>query len=259
MTRIAHLADLHFGSVPEGLAEALAADLAAISPTLIVIAGDLTLNASTEEFAAAKAWLDGLAPPRLVVPGNHDLRSWNLWDRFLAPYRRFDRALGVHRHEMLDLHDCVVFALDTTARWQPRLAWQEGRVRRRDAVELDRGLREAPSDKVKIIVAHHPFAPVEGMPRARPVRRALNALDIFARREVALILSGHTHQSYVVPVAHGARRLFAVGAPTALSKRRRGEENGYWIIDIEGRRVTLTLRLRNETAFTDRTRQAIDL
>ncbi len=193
------------------------------------------------------------------MPGNHDLQRWNVRDRFLRPYDRFDAAAGPHRRAELDLGDCTILALDTTARWQPHFRWQEGRVRRRDALALDLRLRAADPRKLKVVVAHHPFAPVAGMPRARPVRWALNALDIFAKRGVALVLSGHTHQSYVVPVAHGRGRVLAVGAPTALSNRRRGEENGYWVIDVDGRRVELTLRLREGATFMDKARHAFEI
>jgi hypothetical protein len=34
-----------------------------------------------------------------------------------------------------------------------------------------------------------------------------------------------------------------------LSSRRRGEENGYWLIDLSEGRITLTRRLRERAAF----------
>ena len=94
MTRVALLADLHFGSVPPQLAEQLAHDLGRLQPDVIIVAGDLTMRSTSTEFADAKRWLDALAPPRLVLPGNHDLPVWNVFERFTTPFARYSRASG---------------------------------------------------------------------------------------------------------------------------------------------------------------------
>jgi 3',5'-cyclic AMP phosphodiesterase CpdA len=249
MSRIAHLADLHFGSVPAGLAEALCHELTAAELDGLVIAGDLTLTASREEFAAAKRWLDSIQVPSLIVPGNHDLPRWNVYERFTRPTLRYDVAVSASRPARLDLPDCVILGLNTTSPWQPHMRWEDGRVRRRDALALDSALRDVPPGTLKIVAAHHPFSAVPAMPRARPVRRALRTLEVLTGRGVALLLSGHTHQSFVRPLRNLNGELIAVGAPTALSSRRRGEENGYWLIETTDKDLVFTLRLRQGESF----------
>ncbi len=251
MTRLALVADLHFGSVPEGLAEALRAELLAAAPDACLVAGDLTLRARRREFRAARRWLDQLPFPRLVVPGNHDLAAKNLMERFFRPYRRFQRVVRPEEQRTLRLPDCVVAGLNTVAPWQPHLRWAEGRVRRKDAAALAVELAGAPAGRLKIVLAHHPFAPVPDMARARPVRRAPTALSLFRAQGVDLILSGHTHQSYVLPLGHAGAPMLAVGAPTALSWRTRGEANGYWLIEITPEQLVLRLRLRAGERFAD--------
>ena len=66
--KIALAADLHFGSVPEGLASKLRETIEAQNPDVAVIAGDLTLRARRREFEQAKAWLAQLSMPVLVLP-----------------------------------------------------------------------------------------------------------------------------------------------------------------------------------------------
>lgn len=148
---------------------------------------------------------------------------------------------------MLDM--CCVVGLNTATSWQPHLRWQEGRVRRRDISAFADSISEAPSDKFRIVVAHHPFAKVHDMKRARPVRRAASMLDVFHATQVDLVLSGHTHQRYVLPIRSDENHLIAVGAPTALSSRMRGEENGYWLIDLSRDQITLTRHLRDGDRF----------
>ena len=48
--KIALAADLHFGSVPEGLADELRTLIDDQKPDVVVIAGDLTLRARRREF-----------------------------------------------------------------------------------------------------------------------------------------------------------------------------------------------------------------
>lgn len=55
MTRLAHLSDLHFGTVPDGLAVALLDDLVAVGLDAAVIAGDLTMRARSREYAAPRS------------------------------------------------------------------------------------------------------------------------------------------------------------------------------------------------------------
>jgi 3',5'-cyclic AMP phosphodiesterase CpdA len=42
------------------------------------------------EFEEAKAFLDSIPLPQLIVPGNHDVQgTWNLGERFLSPWRNY--------------------------------------------------------------------------------------------------------------------------------------------------------------------------
>jgi len=249
MTRIALLADLHFGSVPEGLADLLREDILSAEPDAVVIAGDLTLRARRGEFADARDWLDRLPYPRLVIPGNHDIPKFNLWARFRSPFHRFNETVQDEERGPLQLDICTIFGLNTTSPWQPHLRWQEGRVRRRDLKRFAREVAETPPDRFRLVAAHHPFSKVPEMKRARPVRRAISTLSAFRAYHIDLVLSGHTHQSFVLPMNHGGRPLLMIGAPTALSDRRRGEENGYWLIDLAHDRIKLMRRLRNGGRF----------
>lgn len=249
MTRIALLADLHFGSVPEGLAELLLEDITEARPDVVAIAGDLTMAATAEEFEAARSWLERLSCEKLVVPGNHDVPKYNLAERFLWPYARFDRFVKPCERGPVETDRCHIVGLNTTSSWQPHLRWQEGRVRRRDVVSFVTSMGDVPRSKYRVVVAHHPFAYVPEIARIRPVRRARSMLEAFSSMNVDLVLSGHIHQSYVLPINDQGNDLVAIGAPTALSNRQRGEANGYWLIDLDDDRIVLTRKLREHNVF----------
>ena len=50
MARIAHLSDLHFGAHDERLVEAVEGRVDELKPDLVVISGDFTQRARTEQF-----------------------------------------------------------------------------------------------------------------------------------------------------------------------------------------------------------------
>ena len=60
MTRIIHLSDLHFGAHDERLVEAVDWQVDALKPGLVVISGDFTQRARTEQFREACRFLEAL-------------------------------------------------------------------------------------------------------------------------------------------------------------------------------------------------------
>jgi 3',5'-cyclic AMP phosphodiesterase CpdA len=246
MTRLVLLADLHFGTVPAGLADRLKTTIMALSPDVIVVAGDLTMRSRRSEFTDVKAWLATLAAPLMLLPGNHDLPVWNIFKRFSSPFARYAKATGAPLMPVFEDANCFILGLNTTASWQPHWQWQEGTARRTDVLAAEKLLTAAASEKVRVVATHHPLFAVEGLPRARPVRRFGRALDMLARQKVELLMHGHLHQQYAMTMKYGGTRFLTIGAPTALSSRVRGEPNGFWQIDITPDSFGLTLHRLEE-------------
>ncbi len=249
--KIALAADLHFGSVPEGLADELRTLIDAQVPDVVVIAGDLTLRARRREFEQARVWLSSFEAPTLVLPGNHDLPYFNLVQRFGNPFHRYHRAAngGGGLMPVIEREDGMVLGFNTTRSWQPHLRWQEGTARMSDIEAAKVALSTAPADQFKAVAAHHPLMKVPGFPRAEPVRRAKLALSAFAESGVDLVMSGHIHQSYAVETDVEGWPMLAVGAPTALSSRKRGEANGFWLIETGEAAIDCTLWSRDQVSF----------
>lgn len=249
MSRIALISDLHFGSVPDGLADALRQELEAQAIDLVIVAGDLTMKARSQEFQQAKNWLSLLTVPKLIVPGNHDIPYYNLFERFTTPFKRFYNTVDMSKMPVVEMDGLYVVGMNTVSSWQPHLKWQEGRIKRTDVHKAVKLLKNAPQEALKIVAAHHPFVSVPTVQRAYPVRHATKALDHFTETGVDLLLSGHTHISFFSKIRHLNREFVAIGAPTALSNRLRGEANGYWLICKKNKYVHLSLYLRNNVSF----------
>ena len=94
MRRIVHISDVHFGTVDPLVADSVSAAVNELRPHVVVVSGDLTQRARSQEFKLARAFLDSLPKPQIVVPGNHDVPAYNLLARFLTPLAKYKRYIS---------------------------------------------------------------------------------------------------------------------------------------------------------------------
>ncbi|MCC7421237.1 MAG: metallophosphoesterase [Planctomycetaceae bacterium] len=242
MRRIAHLSDLHFGAEEARIAEGLLDDLASRSPDLVVVSGDLTQRARRHQFLAARAFLDRIAAPRLVVPGNHDIPLYNVLDRLTRPLSRFRALITDDLHPFH--HDSEIAVAGVNSARPDR--WKEGRLSLRQIRRLQEQFESVSSDHFKVLVCHHPFIPPEGRAPAAIVGRGRLALRMLETAGCALILTGHLHHAYSGDARpfhlEMKRSILVAQAGTAISHRRREEANAYNQLTLDGDRLDLMVR-----------------
>src|SRR4051794_18381769 len=201
MRRLAHLSDLHFGRVDPAAVDALLRSLEEARPDLIIVSGDFTQSARTQEFRATRAFLDRLPAPVFAVPGNHDLPQWDPLERLLRPYDRYRRFIAHELEPVWTDTELGIVGVKSPRRLPHNLNRAAGRVSERQLERVLARLDPMPPELVRIVVVHHPLLLPEVPPR-RPLpahaftRGAGRALAAFARHRVRLVLSGHLHLSY---------------------------------------------------------------
>ena len=89
-----HLSDLHFGTEREVCIQAIQQFCQQHRPEAIVVSGDLTQRARFKQFYACRQFLDSLSLPYLVVPGNHDIPLYQVWNRFFSPFVLYQAFFG---------------------------------------------------------------------------------------------------------------------------------------------------------------------
>lgn len=94
MSVLLHISDPHFGTEQLAVVHALVALARQQQPDLLVLSGDITQRACPAQFRAARAFVDRLGVPVLVVAGNHDIPLFDLWARLRHPYARHLAAFG---------------------------------------------------------------------------------------------------------------------------------------------------------------------
>ena len=249
MLTLLHISDLHFGPpfLPQ-VGEALLRIAPQLAADVIVISGDLTQRAKRQQFAEAQQFMQRLPDvPQVVVPGNHDVPLYRVYERLLDPHRHYRDLISPQLDRVWWLDKAVIVALDSTA---PRRAIVNGRVRA-DQVDLCRETFAQAGDlRTRIVVVHHHFAPAPDYERDRTLPKSKQTVQAFAEMGVDLVLGGHLHRGYItnacdlVPsTANAHHGVMLVQCGTTTSRRGRAREKGrnsFNLVTITAHELTVT-------------------
>ena len=251
MTRIIHIADLHFGAEEPSLVTAFETACEALDPDVIVAAGDFTQAGRKREFDAAAALFDRLDRPAVGAAGNHDAPVYALAERFMRPWRRFERRLGGAVRPSWSDDQTAIETFNTARRAQARLDWSLG-VTHAGETEAAIDRLEAASAPVKLLACHHPLiAPGGSQGRANTRRGEETAARLSGVCD--LVLTGHLHEAFILPSPRPDTTCWFIGAGTTFSWRVRGEPAGFNQIDIgpDGFEITHWRAVRRDAFAPD--------
>ena len=217
MSVLLHLSDTHFGTEQPQMVEALVALAAQQRPNLVVLSGDITQRASAAQFRAAKTFVDRLGAPVLAIAGNHDIPLFDLWARLTRPYACFAMVFGEDVEPVYRSPDCLVVGVNTTRVWRHR----HGEVSGVQISRVARLLAAAKPEQLRVVVVHQPVAVADAGERVHLLRGHTRATQVWAQAGADLVMGGHIHLPYTMPLPGLARRLWVVQAGTAVSRRTR--------------------------------------
>jgi 3',5'-cyclic AMP phosphodiesterase CpdA len=216
-----HLSDPHFGTEQPHVLEALLRVANVQRPDLVVLSGDITQRAHRAQFRAAREFVDRLGTPcTLAIPGNHDIPLFNLAARLFWPYANFQREFGALAPEF-ESPELLVVTVITTRRGRHK----NGQVSSQQVEHVAERLSRAHEGQLRVVVVHQPIAVQREHDAHDRLRGHAKATQRWADAGADLVLGGHIHLPYVLPLHERVpglkRRLWAVQAGTALSSRVR--------------------------------------
>ena len=242
MRTLVHLSDLHFGRTDPLVLEPLLATIATIAPDVVVVSGDLTQRARSAEFRQARDFLARIAAPTVVVPGNHDVPLYRVWERFLSPLGKFMRYFGRDLEPSFVDAEIAIIGINTAR----ALTFKNGRINQEQMAAIHRLLDPLGGHVVKIVVTHHPFDLPDDTDDVKLVGRASQAMEVFARCGVDLLLAGHFHTSQAGDTSKrheiASYSALVVQAGTATSTRGRGEENSFNVLRVTSDEIVVEHR-----------------
>ena len=225
MRTIFHISDVHFGPphlprVRQGVLDFIERH----KPDMVVLSGDLTQRAKPEQFKEARAFVDSIPVPTLVVPGNHDVPLYRVWERVFDPFGAYKKHFSPELEPVYRDDEMLVVGINTAFGWTIK----DGRIKLSRLLEVAEIFEKAPADIFKVVVAHHHIIPPPNFGSQRVLANAYEAMDLFSSAGVDLILSGHLHQAYI----GNSEEFYPKGRPpvvilhsgTTTSNRGRGGE-----------------------------------
>jgi len=244
MASLIHLSDLHFGAHDPEIVEAVERQVDKANPDLVVISGDLTQRAKTEQFQQACRFLERLRDNGhdvLAVPGNHDVPLYDVLRRFLSPLTRYMRFIDDTLCPLYELPGATVLGINTARSF----TFKDGRISREQTDFIRKTFERTDANAMRILVTHHPlFALPVGEEVARAVGRSELALDAIGEAGVDMLLAGHNHQASI----HSARDLVTRAGPalviqagTATSTRVREQPQSFNRIETGENRATVAV------------------
>jgi 3',5'-cyclic AMP phosphodiesterase CpdA len=260
MARFVHLSDLHFGAHGDRLVAAVEARIDETKPDLVVISGDFTQRARTEQFEQACEFLARVRDAGhevLGVPGNHDIPLYDVLRRFLSPLTRYRRYVDHSLCPYHELPDAAVLGINTAR----SLTFKDGRINREQVDYIHDSFGRARPDMARVLVTHHPMfsLPVgEGPELGKPIGRQDMALQAIAQAGVDLLLAGHNHRAsthHARDLVTDAGKALVIQAGTATSTRLRDEEQSFNLIETGGDEVRVAVQAWDGTGFASRDTQ----
>ncbi|HKX28717.1 MAG TPA: metallophosphoesterase [Blastocatellia bacterium] len=239
MRRVIHLSDLHFGRVDRELIGPLVEAVHGLRPDLVAVSGDLTQRARSAQFRQARAFLESLPGPQIIVPGNHDVPLHNVIARFASPLEKYRRYITDDLRPFHIDDEVALLGLNTAR----SLTIKSGRIKPEQIQWIREKLRDLRPDVIKIVVTHHPFEIPGGFPDRAAIEGARQAISSLTRCGAEIFLAGHLHISHVgqtaLPLEIDGRRALIVQAGTAVSTRGRGEANSFNVMTIDHPQVII--------------------
>lgn len=230
MRTLVHLSDLHFGRIDHSIIEPLISTITELKPDVVVVSGDLTQRARSHQFKEARAFLDRLPSPQIIVPGNHDVPLHNVFARFLQPLDKYKRYITDDLQPFHADEEVAILGINTAR----SLTIKDGRINETQVAWIRERLCPLSDEVIKIIVTHHPFDLPEGHDEDELVNRAQMAMEALASCGADVLLAGHLHISHT---GHSSARYkiaghnaLVISAGTATSTRGRGETNSFNVI-----------------------------
>jgi len=248
MLHLLHCSDLHFGPpyLPD-VGEAVQRLAAELKLEAIVVSGDFTQRAKPEQFLEARQFLDRLPDvPKIVVPGNHDVPLYRVAERLSDPLKHYRAMIEDRLNYAVEVDGAVFAALDSTA---PRSSISNGRIHAEQLEFCEQVFSGLPDETLKVVVAHHHFAPAPDYERDSTMPKAKRAIDKFVDLDVDMILGGHLHRAYIGNTLdlyagrHRDRGIIIVQSGTTTSHRGRGrerEKNSLNVIRVDTRMIQIT-------------------
>lgn len=250
--RIIHISDLHFGMHNPAIIEPFFADLALLKPEIIIVSGDLTQRARTEQFQELSAFLQRLTVPLLVVPGNHDIPFDNPFTRFVCPFQRFNKYVSPELEASYNDKEVNILGVNSATPYKIKDGTLSHKTLKRISDHFS-----AASKQLNILFFHHNLKYFSGM--HHPLNNAEEFLDYLKESPIHIVCTGHLHYSNLKLISKNQDGQCALlHAGSLFCPRTRDGKNSFYFITTEQLRCSIDRRVFVNNIFSSEQIYSLD-
>ena len=195
--------------------------------------------------------------PRIVIPGNHDVPLYRIFERIFNPYGLYKKYINPELDFVVKLEGATFVGLNSTAPLQKTV---NGVITDKQLDFCKTHFERAQENTLKVVVLHHHLVPTPDFEQSAYVPDARRILSRFSQLGVQLVLAGHAHRGYVgssLDAYHSResqKEVVIVQCGTSTSRRGRGrdrDKNTFNIIEVQEQTIKVLryLYIESEKAF----------
>lgn len=242
---IMHISDLHFGMNNPNLISVFLQEVEELKPEIIIISGDLTQRAMTEQFEAYVAFAEQLPGIILPVPGNHDipLHPHQIFSRLFFPFKQYTHY--VHSDNQVQFKNDRVRILGVNSVNPYRVT--RGRLST-DTMRHIQSYFAEPFDGLNILFFHHNFDKLEGA--HKPLENFQELIDYLKDSTIDIVCAGHSHYANINLIQkNNQKSCVFLHAGSLLCTRSIDGLNSYYHIQLAEKNVTVNWRVFKNNSF----------
>lgn len=251
--RIIHISDLHFGLHDTTIIEPFIADLEHSKSDLIIISGDLTQRALTEQYQVLTNFLQRLPQPILIVPGNHDIPLYNPVSRVIFPFKRYKRYISSE----LDVHfqndEVNILGVNSVNPYKIK----DGELNKKKIEKIKNNFLSS-TNQLNILFFHHNINYFSGL--HHPLSNAAQFIEYVKESSIHIICTGHLHYANMTLISKKKQPNICalLHAGSLMCKRKKDSFNSYYVIETKGLKCKIELRIFSDRSFTSKKTYELD-
>lgn len=241
--KIFHISDLHFGMHHEFLIDYFLKDLSDIKPDVILISGDITQRATSEQYKLFLNFLKKLNCTVCAVPGNHDIPLHNFFERAFCPFKKYTSHVAPELGTQFENNLVRILGVNSV---NPHRV-KNGRLSS-DTLQRIQEYFQSPFNGLNILFFHHNFDYFEGL--HKPLENYRQFLGYLKESTVDIVCTGHSHFANISLIEKNDHKASLVlHAGSLLCKRSKDSLNSYYLIETKKNGCKIDWRVFKNKSF----------
>ncbi len=250
--KIIHISDLHFGMHHHHIIDHFLNDVSTIKPDAILISGDLTQRAKTEQYTMFLSFLKKLTGVVCIVPGNHDISLHNIVSRMLTPFEKYTSLVSPNLSAQFENSIIRILGVNSVNPYRIK----DGKLSSKTMSHIKQYFLST-STRLNLLFFHHNFDYREGL--HKPLENDQQFLSYLKESTIDIVCTGHSHYANVSLIEKNNHQpCLLLHAGSLLCKRSKDGLNSYYLVEAEKNHCTINLRVFNNNAFSTVTSHDID-